>query len=126
MEMLCGLMSFAHDGGVPVDFHAGFNNWKPQKFGTDESDRHRALKMLANARRKPESDLQALQALLANVESSMRIFVLSDVAVREWEHTLPDAGCMVTCLSVSDLRVKQPRIYRRELTQPTTREPQPS
>ncbi|MBP7948325.1 MAG: DUF58 domain-containing protein [Verrucomicrobiales bacterium] len=118
MEMLCGLLLHLHGQHIPVDLAASFNGWRVVSMGSREEDLQSALRLLAEARRTPEADLSGLRRVLDGVDSSQRVFVLSDVPVKEWEAHLPELPCLVTCLSVSDLRLKQPRIVRRSLPQP--------
>ena len=114
MEMLCGLLLSLNDRGIPIDLVASFNGWKMQPVSGSEKLLQEGMKLLAGARRQPESEFSKLQRMLSNVDSSQRVFVLSDVPVKEWESSLPEMPCLLTCLSVSDLRVKQPRIYNRK------------
>lgn len=113
MEMLCGLLMALNDRGIPMDLAASFNGWKTLSMSGSEENLQKGLKSLAAARRTPEWDFGSLQKLLANVDSSQRVFVLSDIPVKDWESELPELPCLLTCLSVSDLRVRQPKIYRR-------------
>jgi uncharacterized protein (DUF58 family) len=119
IEMLCGLINYAQDHAVPVDFYASFNDWKREGINASPESFRKALEMLAAARRKPETSLEPLGKILSLVDPSSRVFILSDVNVSEWEHAVPSAPCLVTCLSVSEMRVRQPRIYRRELSEAT-------
>ncbi len=118
MEMLCGLLLRVHDQHIPIDVSASFNGWKLFSMGSRPEDLLEALKMLAGARRAPENDFVNLQRQLGGLDSTQRVFILSDVPVREWEASLPDLPCLTTCLSVSDMRLRQPRIYRKSLSQP--------
>ena len=111
MEMLCGLLLGLHERGIPMDLIASFNDWKLQPVGGTASHLQAGLRLLADARRTPETDFSRLQRVLANVDSSQRVFLLSDVPVKDWEASVPDVPCLVTCLSVSELRVRQPQLY---------------
>jgi uncharacterized protein (DUF58 family) len=113
MEMLCGLLNFAHQTQMPVDLITSFNNWKALTVEPTEEGLHAALTLLAGARRKPESDLRPLADMLMRAGINSRVFILSDVSVKEWESAIPELPCLVTCLSVADLRVRQPRLSRR-------------
>lgn len=114
MEMLCGLLLALNDRGIPIDLVASFNGWKLMTAGGNEESLSNGLRLLAGARRHPEKEFRELQRLLAKVDSTQRVFILSDVPVKEWESNLPELPCLVTCLSVSDLRIKQPRISIRK------------
>jgi uncharacterized protein (DUF58 family) len=111
MEMLCGLLLGLHDRGIPMDLIASFNDWKLQPVGGTADHLQSGLRLLAEARRTPETDFTRLQRVLAPVDSSQRIFILSDVPVKDWEGSLPEVPCLLTCLSVSELRVRQPQLY---------------
>lgn len=111
MEMLCGLLLGLHERGIPMDLIASFNDWKLQPVGGTASHLQAGMRLLADARRTPETDFSRLQRVLANVDSSQRVFLLSDVPVKDWESSVPEVPCLVTCLSVSELRVRQPQLY---------------
>jgi uncharacterized protein (DUF58 family) len=111
MEMLCGLLLGLHERGIPMDLIASFNDWKLQPVGGTAKHLQSGLRLLADARRNPETDFSRLQRVLANVDSSQRVFLLSDVPVKDWESCVPEVPCLVTCLSVSELRVRQPQLY---------------
>jgi uncharacterized protein (DUF58 family) len=111
MEMLCGLLLGLHERGIPMDLIASFNDWKLQPVGGTAQHLQAGLRLLADARRAPEHDFSRLQRVLANVDSSQRVFLMSDVPVKDWEAFVPEVPCLVTCLSVSELRVRQPQLY---------------
>lgn len=113
MELLCGLLLGLNHRGIPMDLMASFNGWKQEPVGGDERRLANGLRILAGARRAPESDFRMLLPLLAALDSSQRVFILSDVPVKWWEPELPEVPCLVTCLSVSEMRVRQPRIFQR-------------
>ncbi len=110
MEMLCGLLMGLHERGIPMDLIASFNDWKLQPVGGTAAHLQSGLRLLAEARRTPETDFSRLQQLLGGVDSSQRVFLLSDVPVKDWESSVPEVPCLVTCLSVSELRVRQPQL----------------
>ena len=64
-------------------------------------------------------DAGPLLHALSTVEPGARVFLLSDIPVREWESLLPDLPFEVTCLSVSELRIKQPGLRLRTAASPT-------
>lgn len=107
MELLCGLLQQCRDEGVPIELIASFRQW--QRFPVpNPAFIEDALRLLAAARRTPESDAANLHRALATVETGARVFVLSDVPVKEWEDLVPPLPFAVTCLSVVDLRIKRP------------------
>ena len=79
------------------------------------------LTHLAAARRTPGQNAVPLLHALSTVEPGARGFLLSDVPVREWESLLPDLPFAVTCLSLTELRVKRPGLNLRPASSPAAR-----
>ena len=123
MELLCGLLIGLNERGIPMDLVASFNGWKQQPVGGNEKHLADGLRILAGARRVPESDFHALLPLLTALDSSQRVFIMSDVPVKLWEQELPDVPCLVTCLSVSEMRVRQPKIRTGSSPKPLATKP---
>lgn len=112
MELVCGLFLNCKANAIPFDFAASFNDWRTLRI-RDARSMDAALLLLAAARRTGERDPAALIRAIAASGYHTRIFLLSDVPVREWEPLLPEFPCEVTCLSIFDLRIRRPgRIFR--------------
>jgi len=107
MELLCGLLMHCRDQSIPLDLVASFEEWRVIPVGTPQQIED-ALYLLAAARRNGERDPANMIRALAGVERHTRVFILSDVSVKDWEPLLPEFPFTVTCLSVSDLRIKRP------------------
>lgn len=72
-----------------------------------------AFHLLASARRHGERDAGRLVRALSGVGRHSRVFVLSDVPVKEWEPLLPEFPFELNCISVADLRIRRPgRVFR--------------
>lgn len=123
MELLCGLLIGLNERGIPMDLVASFNGWKQQPVGGNEKHLADGLRILAGARRVPETDFRALLPLLTALDSSQRVFIMSDVPVKLWEQELPDVPCLVTCLSVSEMRLRQPKIRTGSSPKPLAAKP---
>ena len=111
MELLCGLLLHCRDTCIPLDLIASFNNWQPIPVATPPQIED-ALYLLAAARRNGEREAASLIRALSFVERHTRVFILSDVSVRDWEPLLPDFPFSITCMSVSDLRIKRPGVFK--------------
>jgi hypothetical protein len=113
MELLCGLMMHCRDHGIPMDLVASFDDWRGRPVATPQQMED-ALRLLAAARRAGERDPAGLLRALSGVERHTRVFLLSDVPVKDWEPLLPPLPFEVTCLSVSDLRIRRPGLTFRK------------
>jgi uncharacterized protein (DUF58 family) len=111
MELLCGLLMYCRDNTIPLDLMASFTDWQAVPVTTPPQVED-ALYLLADARRAGERDVSHLLRALSHVERHTRVFILSDVPVRDWEPLLPDFPFAITCMSVSDLRIKRPGVFR--------------
>lgn len=107
MELLCGLLLHCRDRSIPLDLVASFEDWRVVP-ATGPAEMESALCCLAAARRHGETDTGNLWRALSGVPRHTRVFLLSDVAVSEWEPLLPPLPFAVTCLSVTGLRIRQP------------------
>jgi uncharacterized protein (DUF58 family) len=107
MELLCGLLLHCRDQAIPLDLVASFEDWRVIPVGTPQQIED-ALYLLAAARRNGERDPANMIRALAGVERHTRVFIISDVSVKDWEPLLPEFPFSITCLSVSDLRIKRP------------------
>ena len=107
LELLCGLLVHCREQAIPLDLTASFDRWRTMAV-PNPAVLDPALGCLAGARRQPERDIAPLLHAISRTEPGARIFLLSDVPVREWEHLLPEFPFTVTCLSVTELRVKRP------------------
>ena len=111
MELLCGLLMYCRDNCIPLDLMASFTDWQAVAVTTPPQIED-ALYLLSDARRAGERDVSQLLRALAHVERHTRVFILSDVPVRDWEPLLPDFPFSITCMSVTDLRIKRPGIFK--------------
>ena len=111
MELLCGLLLYCRDNCIPLDLMASFADWETIPISNPPQIED-ALYMLAGARRSGERDAVQLLRALACVERHTRVFILSDVPVRDWEALLPDFPFAITCMSVVDLRIKRPGMFK--------------
>jgi uncharacterized protein (DUF58 family) len=118
MELLCGLLVHCRDRAIPLDLTVSFDRWRTYPV-PGPAFLEPMLARLADARRTPGRDAGPLLHALSTVEPGARVFLLSDVPVREWESLLPDLPFEVTCLSVSELRIKQPGLRLRTAASPT-------
>lgn len=112
LELLSGLLLHCRERAIPSEIIASFNEWRPFP-APHPAAPEEALAMLAAARHAPENSPAGLLQALAPLQAGARVFVLSDVPVREWEHLLPETPFTVTCLSVRELRVKRPLFRAR-------------
>lgn len=101
LELLAGLLMQGDEPAVPMEMVADFLDWEPLDLGGGVRP---ALRVLAQARRRPHSDLEPLVRHLRSLPERSRVHVVSDTPVRLWRDLLPAAGCEVRCLSVSELR----------------------
>lgn len=111
MELLCGLLMYCRDQSIPLDLVASFHDWRAIPVATPLQIED-ALYLLADARRNGERDARNMLRALSGVERHTRVFILSDASVKEWEPLLPELPFSVTCLSVSDLRIRRPGIFK--------------
>jgi uncharacterized protein (DUF58 family) len=107
MELLCGLLMYCRDHSIPMELAASFEDWRNIPVCTPVQIED-ALYLLAAARRNGERDPGNLLYALTGVDRHTRVFILSDVPVKDWEPMLPEFPFAITCLSVSDLRIKRP------------------
>ncbi|MDB6069706.1 MAG: hypothetical protein JWL81_877, partial [Verrucomicrobiales bacterium] len=112
LELLCGLVLHCRDQDIPFDLTASYDHWRCLQV-PNPSQPEPALNRLAGARRRPDRDPSPLLHALSTTEPGARVFLLSDVPVREWEHLLPELPFAVTCLSVMELRIKRPGLLLR-------------
>ena len=123
MELLCGLMLHCQERSIPMDLVASFLAWQRYPVHTPAA-MEGALHRLAGARRHGEKDPAAMMAALSEVDRHTRIFIISDIPVKEWEPLLPEVPYEITCLSVADLRIRRPgRVFRMA---PAPQSPQPN
>jgi uncharacterized protein (DUF58 family) len=113
LELLCGLLLHCRDQAIPMDLVASFDDWRGAPVSTPPQIED-TLRLLAAARRSGERDAGNLLRALSGVERHTRVFILSDVPVKEWEPLLPPLSFEVTCLSVSDLRIRRPGMAFRK------------
>jgi uncharacterized protein (DUF58 family) len=111
MELLCGLLMYCRDNSIPMDMMASFTDWQAVPVSTPPQVED-ALHRLADAHRSGDHEASQLVRGLAHVERHTRVFILSDVSVRDWEPLLPDFPFSITCMSVTDLRIKRPGVFR--------------
>lgn len=111
MELLCGLLMHCRDNSIPLDLMASFTDWQAIPVTTPPQIED-ALYLLADARRAGERDISNLLRALAHVERHTRVFILSDVSVRDWEPLLPEFPFAITCMTVTDLRIKRPGNFK--------------
>lgn len=112
MELLCGLFMHCQERAIPLDFTAAFTGWRTLHI-PNPNDLDPALLQLAAARPAPERDPSSLLHAVSATEPGARVFILSDVPVRDWEHLLPELPFDVTCLSLTELRVKRTGLFFR-------------
>ncbi|MDB6135430.1 MAG: hypothetical protein JWM59_3673 [Verrucomicrobiales bacterium] len=110
MELLCGLLLHCQERAIPADFTASFMGWRTVHIPNPD-DLDPALRQLAAARPVPESNASALLHAISATEAGARVFLVSEVPVREWEDLLPELPFDITCLSLSELRVKRTGLY---------------
>ena len=120
MELLCGLLIHCRDRAIPLDLTASFLGWRTAQV-PNPALLEPVLTQLAAARRSPGRDAAPLLHALSTVEPGARVFVLSDVPVREWEPLLPELPFAVTCLSIMELRIKRPGLVLRPAASPRVR-----
>lgn len=120
MELLCGLLIHCRDRAIPLDLTVSFDRWRTYPV-PNPAFLAPVLTHLAAARRTPGQDAIPLLHTLSTVEPGTHVFVLSDVPVRKWEPLLPDLPFAVTCLSLTELRVKRPGLHLRSVHSPTAR-----
>lgn len=106
MELLCGLLVHCRERAIPLDITGSFNGWHTLHI-PNPSQLEPALVLLAGARPDAESDASPLIHAVSSTEPGARVFLISDTPVREWEELLPEFPFDVTCLSVSELRVRR-------------------
>jgi uncharacterized protein (DUF58 family) len=118
MELLCGLLMYCRDQSIPMELAASFEDWRCIPVSTPVQIED-ALYLLAAARRNGERDASGMLRALTGVDRHTRVFILSDVPVKDWESLLPDFPFAITCLSVSDLRIKRPGLSFRPMKSET-------
>ncbi len=119
MELLCGQICYCRDNAIPMDLVASFDHWRGFSVNTPAQIEDTML-LLAGARRAGERDAGNLLQALSSVERHTRVFILSDVSVKEWEPLLPPLPFEVTCFSVSDLRIRRPGLAFRKALPPAS------
>lgn len=112
LELLCGLLQHCQERTIPYRLTASFDQWRTLDVPNPALPGP-ALLRLAAARRRPEQDLAPLLQALSTTEPGSRVFLISDVPVREWEDLLPALPFDVTCLSTTGMRVKRPGSFFR-------------
>jgi uncharacterized protein (DUF58 family) len=112
LELLCGLLVHCRDQSIPLELTASFNRWRCLQV-PNPAQLDGALDCLAAARRQPERDAAPLLEALSRTEPGARVFLISDVPVREWEYLLPEMPFAITCLSVTEMRIKRPMLHLR-------------
>ncbi len=112
LELLCGLILHCRDRTIPLDLTAGFDHWRTWQI-PNPAFPEPVLTTLAAARRSTSQDVAPLLQALSTVEPGARVFLVSDVPVREWVSLLPDLPFAVTCLSLTELRIKRPGLILR-------------
>lgn len=110
LELLCGLLMHCRDKMIPLDLTAGFDHWRTHAV-PNPAFIEPVLTLLAGARRTPTQDAAQLWHALSTVEPGSRVFLVSDVPVRDWEGLLPEMPFAVTCLSLTELRIKRPGLF---------------
>ncbi len=120
MELLCGLLMHCRDRAIPLDLTLSADRWRTFPVPNPEQ-LEPVLERLARVQRYPQNDAAPLIHALSTVEPGARVFLLSDIPVREWENLLPELPFAVTCLSVTDLRVKQPGLRGFSVASPAPR-----
>lgn len=120
MELLCGLLIHCRDRAIPLELTASFDHWRTLQV-PNPAFLEPVLTHLAAAHRTPGQDAAPLLHALSTVEPGSRVFLLSDVAVREWEGLLPSLPFAVTCLSITELRIKRPGLLLRTPPSPVAR-----
>jgi uncharacterized protein (DUF58 family) len=107
LEMLTGLLLGCRSLNVPLTLAADFTSWRTIRL-TASRDASEALMLLAEAQWSPSSELAPLAEKLAEVPAGCRIFIVSDTPLRHWAHLVPESPAEVTCLSVAEMRRRQP------------------
>ncbi|MES2706591.1 MAG: DUF58 domain-containing protein [Verrucomicrobiota bacterium] len=112
MELMCGLLIHCRDRAIPADLTASFMGWRTLHV-PNPNDLEPALTQLAAARPAPEHNASALIHAISATEPGARVFLISDAPVREWEDLLPEFPFDITCLSLTELRVKRTGLLLR-------------
>lgn len=120
LELLCGLLIHCRDRAIPLDLTMAFDRWRACQV-PNPAFLEPVLTRLAAARRVPGTDAAPLLRALSTVEPGSRVFLISDVPVREWEGLLPDFPFAITCLSIGELRIKRPGLHLRTTAAPAAR-----
>ena len=120
MELLCGLLIHCRDRAIPLELTASFDRWRTWQV-PDPTFLEPVLTLLASARRTPGQNAGPLLHALSTVEPGARVFLLSDIPVREWEVILPELPFAVTCLSITEMRIKRPGLHLRPPPAPAVR-----
>ncbi len=111
LELLCGLLLHCRERAIPLDLTLASEGWRSWSVPAGEP-LEPVLEYLAGTRRAPERDVAALLQALALTEPGVRVFIVSDIPVKDWEQLLPDFPFSLTCLSITDLRIRQPGFTR--------------
>lgn len=109
LELLSGMLVHCRDHSIPLALTASFDRWRTQQI-PNGAFLESALESLAGARRVIDRDPGPLLHALSTAEPGSRIFLVSDVPVREWGHLIPDLPFAITCLGINELRIKRPGI----------------
>ena len=112
LELLSGMLVHCRDHAIPLSLTASFDRWRTMQIPT-AAFLEPALERLAGARRVSDRDPGPLLHVLSTVEPGSRIFLISDVPVKEWEHLIPDLPFAVTCLGINEMRIKRPGLVLR-------------
>jgi len=111
LELLCGLLLDCRERNIPLDITLAGEAWQTWSVPTGEP-LEPVLECLAGTRRLAERDTAALLQALTTTEPGARVFIVSDIPVKDWEHHLPDFPFSITCLSLTDLRIRKPGFTR--------------
>ena len=117
LELLSGMLVYCRDHTIPLALTASFDRWRTQQI-PNGAFLESALESLAGARRVIDRDPGPLLHALSTAEPGSRIFLISDIPVKEWEHLIPDLPFAITCLGINELRIKRPGIMMNSASLP--------